>query len=131
MIKISPESEAGKLIATKGTSVIFGSEIYAIDPGGGDTIPEELTKVLTPATNRVGRRESLPGELPVDFSGFIPMSPLEGLPGELPVDFPACRILFDAGLTTVEAVQAASDETLSALKGIGASTLTAIRSYGA
>lgn len=45
----------------------------------------------------------------------------------LPADFPAQDLLVEAGLKTVEAVQAASDEQLLAVSGIGPATLKEIR----
>lgn len=48
-------------------------------------------------------------------------------PNALPDDFPARKDLVGAGFTTRDAVAAASDEQLVAIKGIGEKTVAEIR----
>lgn len=51
----------------------------------------------------------------------------EATPTPLPDDFPGRTLLVGAGYTTVEAVRAASDEELLAIRGVGRKLLEQIR----
>lgn len=101
------------LTGSVGLGPIDGGQLYG--PGENVLVPLELAKALglagEDAAYRTVQAVDTGEEYGIEFGD----------------DFPEAEVLREAGYTTTEAVQDASDEELLALEGIGPSKLRQIR----
>lgn len=124
----------GKWILDEATAQLFDDKGYGRRAQPSDYTPEELKELeerLSGGPATIGRpADAPPSELKRNLGTGESDKTKEPMakrqPKALPEDFPGREELIEGGYDTMDKVRAASEEDLSAVKGVGKATLTKI-----